>query len=232
MLADGREMVGKGNPLFFFILSVAEPLERRKRHLGVHDNRLVARKIDDEIRFLKLAVLGSQADLRIVFPSSFQARDFKNSLDNELSPVALGFRIAFYGRGEVIGLGAYFIIQFLQLPDLFKQFRHSRGIILVHVVDPFAKPLELLTERREQAVELFLILIGKCFAFFLENPVGEVFEFHFHLGLRILKQLQFFLRDLAFVLQVRLEPGVESAQVIHEPRFFLEFPYLFVFLLV
>jgi hypothetical protein len=92
----------------------------READLGVDHHLLVARQINDHVRLETLAVRPLEIDLGLVLAALLQPGMLKHPLQNQFTPVTLGF-LPFQGAGQVGGFVAQPQIQLLQALQLLGQ---------------------------------------------------------------------------------------------------------------
>ena len=118
-------------------------LIRREADLGVDHYLFVTRQHDQDIRLKTLTVRPLEADLCLVLAALLKPCVFKHPLQNQLTPVTLGF-LAFEGAGQVGGFITQAQIELLQALQLFTQRKSFPGFLLIAFFDTLFKRLNAL----------------------------------------------------------------------------------------
>ena len=137
MVADGPDQIREGLLPFPFLLGVEGAFPAEQGDLGVDDDVLAFRQVDDDIGFAQAVVPVPEALLALVFVAAAQARLFEHLLEDQLAPVALNLLVALQRPGEIEGLDADPLIELAQVADLLLQGGPLACIAQVDVVDLF-----------------------------------------------------------------------------------------------
>ena len=96
---------------FLFVLGIYELLERREGHLGVDNNPLAIRQVDDDIG-PESATLGvRRTRLAVVLDAFSQACFLEDRLENHLTPGALRLGLALERPGQITGFVHHCLVE-------------------------------------------------------------------------------------------------------------------------
>ena len=179
-----------------------------QRDLGVDNNILFIRQMNNDIGLQTAAILLGKAGLGFVFVTFAQAGFFQHPLQYHFTPVASGFAVPFQSSGKVHRLGTHSLIDLLKLGNLFFQRAAVAGFLVINMIHPRPEFLELVTKRRQQRFQCLAAGFVKSLLFLLKDRVGELLKLSRQLVSGLLQQSHFFIVRLGLFFQSRCQAGV------------------------
>ena len=139
----------------FFLLICGHPLLiGHQRYFGINYQISLVRQMHDDIGPQQLVIFVPVTTLGFVLDAFAQARPFQHPLQDQLTPVALNFLVAFESTGQIGGFFGNLPVQLLQRFYFAAKRLAIPGFRGVDILNPFAKILQLVTEGVEQGVQL------------------------------------------------------------------------------
>ena len=215
MVAHRGDVLLERHRLLQLVIGVVPALVGGQRHLGVDDDVLLLRQVDNHVGLVALALLHLDIDLGVVLVALAQAAFAEDPRQHHFTPVALLLAVTLEGAGQrrrLLGHAGIELGEALQLELEAVALGRLLSVGLPHLT---AKALELLFERGEQQIEAVLVQFAEVAGVLLEDPVGEILELLAEALLRLLLQLQLLGGGQPFAAQGRfriLEAGGELDQ--------------------
>ena len=147
--------------------------------------------------------IGRDTHLGFVFVPFAQARGLQHADQHHLTPVALGFIVAFQRPRQIDRFLRHLRVQLLKIANFMRQGMTLARLLAEAFLHLTAKTIELLAQRREQAVQTLPVLFIHAAVALLEDTVGKVFKLLAQSLLAVKHQAIFFIAVLAGGFQQR-----------------------------
>ena len=112
--------------------------------------------MQDHVGTQVAALLVLDVVLRFVVDALRERRAVEDRLQQHFAPIALHFRVAFQGVGQVAGLGRDVLVELHEAFEFGFQFAALRGLRGVDLLDPFAEIDDVVLEGFQQDVDRLL----------------------------------------------------------------------------